>query len=140
MTEATVTHQQRWRRRLRATHDRLDVYLPKSLSAAIRRQVTGDLTVSDYVERCLTQAMDGNRAPALPAALATPAASLPNLSPETIAHAAERAAAHGVSLDDFLLAAMRGVSSQTTVMIRGLASAGRRDALAAGRQKRAGAA
>lgn len=140
MTEQPVTHQQRWRTRLRETHDRIDVYLHKALAAEVRRQVTGDETVSAYVERCLANAIHGSSAPASATAPETPTAPTLELSPETLAYATSRAALHHVSLEDFLLAAMRGVSAQTAVMIRGLANAGRRDASAATRPTLNGAA
>lgn len=131
MTDQSLTHQQRWRTRLRETHDRMDIYLPKALASDMRRQVAADETVSAYVERCLTQAMRGTGAPASATAPEMPTATALRLSSETLAYAIARAAMHGVSSDDFILAAMRGVSDQSAVMIRGLAKAGRRDALAA---------
>jgi hypothetical protein len=127
----SITHQQRWRARLRETHDRLDVYLPKSSAAALRRALTGKETVSDivarFLESSLQRAVDPNE-------VVSPKVTDTEhgLSPETHAYAALRALQHGVSIDDFLLAAMRGVSGQTTVMIRGLAKVGRRDAEQAG--------
>jgi len=55
MTNESLTHQQRWRSRLRATHDRVDVYLPTALATTLRRHVTGEETVSMLVERSIAE-------------------------------------------------------------------------------------
>src|SRR5450756_1528896 len=126
----SITHQQRWRARLRETHDRLDVYLPKTSAAQLRLALSGDETVSAFVERMLKDAMRSDKRSPDNTGAQPNGAPEQALAPETLIYAITRAAMHGVSLDDFILAAMRGVSAQSAVMIRGLANAGRRDALA----------
>jgi hypothetical protein len=131
MNKPVSTHQQRWRARLRETHDRLDVYLPKTSAAELRLALPGDETVSAFVERMLKDAMRSDKRSPDNTGAQPNGAPEQALAPETLAYAALRAQEHGVSVDDFMLAAMRGVASQTKVMIHGLAKAGRRDAVAA---------
>lgn len=50
-----TTHQQRWRIRLRQTHNRFDVYLPRHVATKLRSALTRDDTVSTFVERVVVQ-------------------------------------------------------------------------------------